>query len=100
MVWKIERGKPTRKGSRNYTYLMACWREGGRTRDVHRGSARKIDGEVARRKARRGRRRRLGYWACNQKNSMAILTSLWANIMCRMSVFAHTKYSTLHYPGT
>jgi len=31
---------------------MASWREGGKTRNVHLGSARKIDAKAARQKAR------------------------------------------------
>ena len=26
VVWKIEKVKQTRKGSRTYTYWVACWR--------------------------------------------------------------------------
>jgi len=35
--------KHSRKGSRTYTYWMASWREGGYTRNVHLGSARKME---------------------------------------------------------
>ena len=57
-VWQMEKVKQTRKDSRTYTYWMASWREGGKTRNVHLGSARKMDGEAARQKARERRRRR------------------------------------------
>jgi hypothetical protein len=44
--------KQSRKGSRTYTYWMASWREGGKTRNVRLGSSRKMDAAEARRKAR------------------------------------------------
>ncbi len=51
-VWEMEKVKQSRKGSKIYSYWMASWREGGKTRNVHLGSARKMDAEAARRKAR------------------------------------------------
>lgn len=51
-VWQMEKVKQSRKGSKTYTYWMASWREGGRTRNVHLGSSRKMDAEAARQKAR------------------------------------------------
>jgi len=51
-VWQMEKVKQSRKGSRTYTYWMASWREGGKTRNVHLGSSRKMDAEAARQKAR------------------------------------------------
>jgi len=51
-VWKMEKVRPIQKGSKTYTYWMASWREGGKTRNVHLGSARKMDAEAARQKAR------------------------------------------------
>jgi hypothetical protein len=51
-VWEMEKVKPTHKGSRTYSYWMACWREGGKTRNVHLGSSRKMDAEAVRQKAR------------------------------------------------
>ena len=53
MVWKIEMVKQTGKGSRTYTYWMASWREGDRTRNVHLGSCKKMDAEEALQKARK-----------------------------------------------
>jgi predicted acyl esterase len=47
-VWQMEKVKQSRKGCKTYTYWMASWREGGKTRNVHLGSARKMDGEAAR----------------------------------------------------
>jgi len=51
-VWQMEKVKQSRKGLKTYSYWMASWREGGKTRNVHLGSSRKIDGEAARQKAR------------------------------------------------
>ena len=51
-VWQMEKVKQCRKGSRTYSYWMASWREGGKTRNVHLGSAKKMDAEAARRKAK------------------------------------------------
>ena len=48
----MEKVKQSRKGSKTYTYWMACWREGDRTRNVHLGSTGKMDVEAARRKSR------------------------------------------------
>jgi len=46
--------------SKIYSYWMACWREGGRTRNVHLGSAGKMDAEAARQKARERKAEALG----------------------------------------
>ncbi len=51
-VWVMEKTKTARKGSRSYRYWMATWRENGKTRNVHLGSARKLDAEEALQKAR------------------------------------------------
>jgi hypothetical protein len=59
-VWEMKKVKQSRKGSRTYTYWMASWREGGKTRNVHLGSARKMDGEAARQKARAMKAEALG----------------------------------------
>ncbi|MDQ1261756.1 MAG: hypothetical protein QG575_937 [Euryarchaeota archaeon] len=59
-VWQMEKVKQSRKGSKTYTYWMASWREGGKTRNVHLGSARKMDAEAARRKARERKTEGLG----------------------------------------
>jgi len=59
-VWKMEKVKRTRKGSKTYIYWMACWREGDKTRNVHLGSAGKMDAEAARRKAREMKAEALG----------------------------------------
>jgi len=59
-VWRMEKVKRTRKGTRTYSYWMACWREGDRTRNVHLGSTGKMDAEGARRKAREMKAEALG----------------------------------------
>ena len=51
-VWQMKKVKESRKGSKTYTYWMASWREGNKTRNVYLGSARKMDAEAARQKAR------------------------------------------------
>jgi hypothetical protein len=51
-VWQMEKVKQSRKGCKTYSYWMASWREGGKTRNVHLGSARKMDAEQAHQKAR------------------------------------------------
>jgi len=60
-VWEMKKVKQSRKGCKTYTYWMASWREGGKTRNVHLGSSRKMDGEAARRKAKERKAEGLGY---------------------------------------
>jgi hypothetical protein len=60
-VWEMKKVKQGRKGSKTYTYWMATWREGSKTRNVHLGSARKMDAEEARQKAREKKAEALGY---------------------------------------
>jgi predicted acyl esterase len=62
-VWQMEKVKQSRKGSKIYTYWMASWREGIKTRNVHLGSCRKMDAEAARRKAREMKAEALGMHA-------------------------------------
>ncbi len=59
-VWQMKKVKQSRRGSRTYSYWMASWREDGKTRNVHLGSARKMDGEAARQKARERKAEALG----------------------------------------
>ena len=59
-VWEMEKVKESRKGSKTYTYWMASWREGDKTRNVHLGSTRKMDAEAARQKARAMKAEALG----------------------------------------
>jgi hypothetical protein len=44
----------------DHTYWMASWREGGKTRNVHLGSSRKMDAAEARQKAREMKAEALG----------------------------------------
>ena len=46
-LWQMEKAKITKKGSKTYLYWMASWREGGKVRNVHLGSCKKLDGEAA-----------------------------------------------------
>jgi hypothetical protein len=59
-VWQMEKVKQTCKGSKTYSYWMASWREGGKTRNVHLGSCKKMDAAEARRKARAMKAEALG----------------------------------------
>jgi hypothetical protein len=45
-VWEMEKVKQSQEGYKTYTYWMASWREGGKTRNVHLGSARKMKAEA------------------------------------------------------
>jgi hypothetical protein len=51
-VWQMEKEKATKKGSRKYTYWMASWREGDKTRNVHLGSCGKMSQAEALQKAK------------------------------------------------
>ena len=59
-VWQMKKVKQSRKGSKTYTYWMASWREGGKTRNMHMGSAMKMDAEAASQKAREMKAKALG----------------------------------------
>ena len=59
-LWQMEKAKTTKKGSKTYLYWMASWREGGKVRNVHLGSCRKVDHETALQKARKMKREALG----------------------------------------
>jgi hypothetical protein len=59
-VWIMEKTKTTKKGSRSYQYWMANWREGGKVRNVHLGSCKKLDAETAMQKAREMKAKALG----------------------------------------
>lgn len=52
-VWQMKKAKTGKKGTQIYTYWMASWREGDKTRNVHLGSCKKMDAETARQKARK-----------------------------------------------
>ncbi len=59
-LWQMEKTKTTKKGSKTYLYWMASWREGGKVRNVHLGSCRKVDHETALQKARKLKAEALG----------------------------------------
>ena len=59
-LWQMEKEKTTKKGSKTYIYWMASWREGGKVRNVHLGSCRKVDHETALQKAKAMKREALG----------------------------------------
>ena len=59
-VWQMEKIKTTKKGSQSYLYWMANWREGGKVRNVHLGSCKKLDAEAALQKAREMKTKALG----------------------------------------
>ena len=52
-VWEMKMVKQRKKGCKTYTYWMASWREGGKTRNVHLGSSRKMDAEQALQRAQK-----------------------------------------------
>ena len=52
-VWKMVKEKSTKKGSQEYAYWMTSWREGGKVRNVHLGSCKKLSREDALQKARK-----------------------------------------------
>jgi len=53
------KGQRELEGLLDIHLLETFWREGGKTRNVYLGSARKMNGEPARQKAREKRRRHL-----------------------------------------
>ena len=59
-LWQMEKAKTTKKGSKTYLYWMASWREGGKVRNVHLGSCKKVDHEAALQKARKMKAGALG----------------------------------------
>ena len=59
-VWEQKKVKDTKKGAKTYTYFMASWREGGKTRNVYLGSSQKMSREEAQEKARAMKREALG----------------------------------------
>ena len=59
-LWQMEKAKTTKKGSKTYLYWMASWREGGKVRNVHLGSCRKVDHVEALQKARKMKAKAIG----------------------------------------
>jgi hypothetical protein len=51
-LWKMEKTRTSKKGSKKYTYWMATWMDGDKVRNVHVGSCRKISEEEALQKDR------------------------------------------------
>jgi hypothetical protein len=51
-IWQMKKAKKGKKGTQIYTYWMASWREGDKTRNVHLGSCKKMDHETALQKAK------------------------------------------------
>ena len=52
--------KKTKAGEATYTYWFASWREGGKVKNVHLGSTKKMDGAAAMAKARKPKAEALG----------------------------------------
>ena len=50
-LWQMAKEKTTKKGDQTYLYWMASWREGGKVRNVHLGSCKKMNAEAAMQKA-------------------------------------------------
>ena len=59
-LWQMAKEKTTKKGDQTYLYWMASWREGGKVRNVHLGSCKKVDHETALQKARKLKAEALG----------------------------------------
>ena len=59
-LWQMEKAKTTKKRSKTYLYWMASWREGGKVRNVHLGSCRKVDHVEALQKARKMKAKAIG----------------------------------------
>ena len=59
-VWTRDIVKTTKNGPKTYTYWMATWREGGKTRNVHLGSCEKLSQSEALQKARAMKAKALG----------------------------------------
>ena len=59
-VWQMEKAKTTKNGTKTYQYWMTSWREGGKVRNVHLGSCKKLDAEAALQKARAMKAKALG----------------------------------------
>ena len=59
-LWQMAKEKTTKKGDQTYLYWMASWREGGKVRNVHLGSCKKVDRETALQKARKMKTEALG----------------------------------------
>jgi hypothetical protein len=59
-IWEQRKVKDSKTGPKAYTYFMATWREGGKTRNVYLGSSQKMSREQAQELARALKRKALG----------------------------------------
>jgi len=59
-IWEQRKVRTSKNGSKAYTYFMASWREGDKTRNVYLGSSHKMSREEAQEKARAMKREALG----------------------------------------
>jgi len=59
-LWRMEKIRDSRKGTKKYEYWMASWREGSKVRNVHLGSCKKLDHQAALQKARQAKVEALG----------------------------------------
>jgi hypothetical protein len=62
--------KQSRNGYKTYSYWMASWHGGGKTRNVHLGSSRKMDAAQARQKAGEKKAEALGMLALVERQPM------------------------------
>jgi hypothetical protein len=59
-VWEQRKVKESKAGPKAYTYYLASWREGGKTKNVYLGSPQKMSREEAQERARALKRKALG----------------------------------------
>jgi len=59
-IWEQKKVKESKNGTKTYTYFMASWREGGKTKNVYLGSSQKISREQAQEQAKALKREALG----------------------------------------
>ncbi len=59
-IWEQKKVKESKNGAKTYTYFMASWREGKKTRNVYLGSFQKISREQAQERATALKREALG----------------------------------------
>jgi len=70
-LWQMEKEKTTKKGSKTHLYWMASWREGGKVRNVHLGSCRKVDSESAMQNGRKMKVEALGIpWHISESDNL------------------------------
>ena len=59
-IWEQRKVKDSKTGPKAYSYVMASWREGGKTRNVYLGSSQKMSREQAQELAKTLKRKALG----------------------------------------